>query len=255
MEKEKLETLLIDYIDGKLTEGERHDVEQQLRTNAETFQMYEQLKEVILAIQASAKMEPSLRLRRGFEQMLREEEAQLPKGKVVFFQPSFYRVAAAIAFFVLAGSVVFLLVKQDRQARELALTKEALINMLDNQQSASQRVLGATVAYNDIEKADDEIVNALVNAMNEDPNTNVRLAALEALWKFHNQAHVRKALIASLSTQKDPNVQIALIRLMVEMKEKDNTKDITKELERISTDEETLQAVKDEAQAGILRLS
>jgi len=255
MEKEKLETLLIDYIDGKLTEGERHDVEEQLRTNAETFQMYEQLKEVILAMQASAKMEPSLRLKRGFEQMLREEEAQLPKGKVVFFKPSFYRVAAAIAFIVLAGSVVFLLVKQDRQARELALTKEALINMLDNRQSASQRVLGATVAYNDIEKADDEIVNALVNAMNEDPNTNVRLAALEALGKFHSQPHVRKALIASLSTQKDPNVQIALIRLMVEMKEKDNSNEITKELERISTDEGTLQAVKDEAQAGILRLS
>ena len=87
--------------------------------------------------------------------------------------------------------------------------------------------------------------------MNEDPNTNVRMAALEALGKFHNQPHVRKALVASLNTQKDPVVQIALIRLMVEMKEKD----ITKELERISTDEETLQAVKDEAQAGILRLS
>jgi hypothetical protein len=251
MEKEKLETLLIDYIDGKLNEAERHDVEQHLVRDAEAFKMYEQLKEVIHAMQASAKIEPSLRLKRGFEQMLREEEAQLRKGKVVFFQPSFYRVAAAIAFVIMAGSVAFLLVKQNRQAQELAQTKEALINMLDNQQSASQRVLGATVAYNDIETADDEIVNALVNAMNEDPNTNVRLAALEALRKFHNQPHVRKALIASLNTQKDPLVQIALIRLMVEMKEKD----ITKELERISTDEETLQAVKDEAQAGLLRLS
>jgi hypothetical protein len=37
----------------------------------------------------------------------------------------------------------------------------------------------------------------------------------------------------------------------VEMKETD----ITKELERISTDEETIHAVKEEAQAGILRLS
>jgi hypothetical protein len=123
--------------------------------------------------------------------------------------------------------------------------------MLDNQNSASQRVLGATVAYNDVERADDEIVNALVNAMNEDPNTNVRLAAMEALGKFRDQPHVRKALVASLTTQKDPVVQIALIRLMVEMKEKD----ITKALEKISTDEGAIQAVKDEAQAGILRLS
>jgi anti-sigma factor RsiW len=251
MEKEKLETLLIDYIDGKLTEAERHDVEQKLMTNADTFKLYEQLKEVIHVMHASARIEPSSKLRRGFDQMLQEEESQLKKGKVVFFQPSLYRVAAAIVFVVLGGSVALLLVNQNRQAKELAATKDALIKMLDNQNSASQRVLGATVAYNDIEKADDEIVNALVNAMNEDPNTNVRLAALEALSKFRSQPHVRKALVASLSTQKDPVVQIALIRLMVDMKEKD----ITRELERISTDEETLQAVKDEAQAGILRLS
>jgi len=248
MEKEKLETLLIDYIDGKLNDAERYDVEQLLVANQDAFKTYEQLKEVIQAMQASAKMEPTPRLKRGFEQMLREEEIGLKKGRVVFFQPSLFRVAAAVAFVVLGGAIAFIIARQNQQSREL---KQTLMAMLENQQSASQRVLGATVAYNDIVKADDEIVNALVNAMNEDPNTNVRMAALEALGKFHNQPHVRKALVAALNTQKDPMVQIALIRLMVEMKEKD----ITKELERISTDEETLQAVKDEAQAGILRLS
>ena len=248
MEKEKLETLLIDYIDGKLNDTERYDVEQLLIANPDAFKTYEQLKEVIHAMQASAKMEPTTRLKRGFEQMLREEEIGLKKGRVVFFQPSLFRVAAAIAFVVLGGAIAFIIARQNQQSREL---KQTLMAMLENQQSASQRVLGATVAYNDIVKADDEIVNALVHAMNEDPNTNVRMAALEALGKFHSQPHVRNALVASLNTQKDPVVQIALIRLMVEMKETD----ITKELERISTDEETLQAVKDEAQAGILRLS
>jgi anti-sigma factor RsiW len=248
MEKEKLETLLIDYIDGKLNDTERYDVEQLLIANPDAFKTYEQLKEVIHAMQASAKMEPTTRLKRSFEQMLREEEIGLKKGRVVFFQPSSFRIAAAIAFVVLGGAIAFIIARQNQQSREL---KQTLMAMLENQQSASQRVLGATVAYNDIVKADDEIVKALVDAMNEDPNTNVRLAALEALGKFHTQPHVRNALVASLNTQKDPVVQIALIRLMVEMKETD----ITKELERISTDEETLQAVKDEAQAGILRLS
>jgi anti-sigma factor RsiW len=248
MEKEKLETLLIDYIDGKLNDTERYDVEQLLVADAEAFKTYEQLKEVIHAMQASARMEPTSRLKRGFEQMLREEEIQLRKGRVVFFQPSFYRIAAAIAFVVLGGAVAFIIARQNRQSEQL---KQTLMAMLDNQNSASQRVLGATVAYNDVERADDEIVNALVNAMNEDPNTNVRLAAMEALGKFRDQPHVRKALVASLTTQKDPVVQIALIRLMVEMKEKD----ITKALEKISTDEGAIQAVKDEAQAGILRLS
>ena len=93
-------------------------------------------------------------------------------------------------------------------------------------------------------------VNALIPAI-QDRDGEVVREALEALGKFYSQPHVRKALIASLNTQKDPLVQIALIRLMVEMK----AQGITKELERISTDEETLPAVKDEAHAGILRLS
>jgi hypothetical protein len=79
----------------------------------------------------------------------------------------------------------------------------------------------------------------------------VRLAALEALGKFHQHAHVRKALIESLTRQKDPVVQISLIRLMVEMKEKS----VINELEKMTKDKENIRAVKDEAYAGMLKLS
>jgi len=121
---------------------------------------------------------------------------------------------------------------------------------MDNDQSASQRMNGVTVAYK-LEKADDEIVNVLVKTMNEDTNTNVRLAALEALGKFQTEPTVRKALIASLSTQKDPMVQIALIQLLVKMKEKG----VMKDLERMTKDKTIMRAVKDEAYSGILKLS
>lgn len=125
-----------------------------------------------------------------------------------------------------------------------------MLKMLDNQNSASQRLMGATAAFNST-KPDDEIVSALVRTLNEDANTNVRIAALEALGKFHAQPHVRKALIDALSTQKDPLVQIALIRLMVQMKESG----ITEQLKDITNDDDVLPAVKDEAHAGLLKLS
>ena len=47
MDNEKLEIQLIDYIDGKLTEAERKQVEQELVRNESAFKLYEQLKEVI----------------------------------------------------------------------------------------------------------------------------------------------------------------------------------------------------------------
>jgi HEAT repeat protein len=122
--------------------------------------------------------------------------------------------------------------------------------MLDNQQSASQRMLGTTVAMN-LNKPDDEIVHALVKRMNDDPNTNVRLAALDALIQFHEDPAVRHQLIESLSTQKDPAVQISLIQFLVRLKEKE----VVNQLQHIVDDNRTIKAVKDEALSGILKLS
>ncbi|HTE33846.1 MAG TPA: HEAT repeat domain-containing protein [Chryseolinea sp.] len=258
MEKEKIEAMLIDYIDGKLAGEEKRIVEEQLLKDENTVTLYDQLKEVIQAMESSAGIEPSAALKLNFDRLLGAEIRQEKKGKTIVFQPWFYRIAAAIAFVILGGGIGFWISYQQRQAaaleamrKEVQATKQLMMAMLDNQHSASQRVLGATVAYNEIEKADPEIVSALISAMNEDENTNVRMAALEALGKFRAQPHVRKALIASLKTQKDPVVQIALIRLMVEM----NAPGIRPELERITTDDETLPAVKDEAHAGLLKLS
>ena len=124
------------------------------------------------------------------------------------------------------------------------------MGFIDNQQSASQRLQGINVALT-IQDADEEVVNALAKRMNEDPNTNVRLAALDALSKFHTEPHVRKVLLDALSTQKDPMVQIALIQLMVQMKEKS----VVNDLKKIVEDSESMKAVKDEAYSGILILS
>jgi anti-sigma factor RsiW len=261
MEKDKMEGMLIDYIDGNLSEAERKAVEQELAGNPEANTVYLQLREVLGTLNNSRELEPGKRLREKFEEALRIEIESAGKPMLrnyqLFFQPVLFRAAAAVVLVMVGIGIGFWINKnQQREAdlaalrKEVEATKQMMMAMLDNQQSASQRMLGATVAFK-MEKADDEIVKALTKAMNEDPNTNVRLAALEALGKFRHQAHVRAALIRSLTTQKDPVIQIALIRMMVEMKEKE----AVKELRRITTDDEVLPAVKDEAHAGLLKLS
>ena len=158
---------------------------------------------------------------------------------------------------VIGGGIGFWISRQNDQhekllaiEEELKATKVMMMSLIDNQQSASQRLQGINVALT-IESADDEVVNALAKRMNEDPNTNVRLAALDALSKFHTEPQVRKVLLDALSTQKDPMVQIALIQLMVQMKEKS----VVNDLKKIVDDSETMKAVKDEAYSGILILS
>ena len=252
-----LEVKIIDYIDGRLSDTEKAEVEQELIRNAKAFTMYEQLKEVMQAMDHAERLEPSPNLKLRFDETLRTEIESFRPGKVVFFQSSFYRVAAAIALLIVGGGIGFWISKHNDQreklqalAKEMEATKLMMMTLIGNQESASQRIQGVNVAMT-IGSADDDVVKALIKRMNEDPNTNVRLAALDALSKFYKEPIVRKALIEGLSSQKDPVVQIALIQLMVKIKEKG----IVTDLEKIVEDKETMEAVKDEAYTGLLELS
>ena len=264
MEKERLEGLIIDYIDDRLNAVDKHVVEQELIRNEDARKLYEELKEVMTAMDQSLPLEPSQALKANFERNLQRELSNSPRGKTVIFTPSFYRVAAAVALVVISGSVGFWISKNNEQQRKLAAiekemeatrkqlaeTKELMLGMLDNTQSASQRIKGVNVAM-EMQKADSEIVTALFNTLYTDPNTNVRLAALDALSKFHDDPTVKTGLIQSLSKQTDPMVQIRLIQLMVQMKEKE----VVRDLQKLVDDAATMKAVKDEAYSGILKLS
>src|SRR5688500_7015871 len=103
MEREKLEALIIDYIDNRLNSAERKVVEQELVKNPEAFKLHEELREVMHLMDKSARFEPSTQLQSSFENMLASEIKAAEKTKTVFFNPAFYRVAAAIALLVLGG--------------------------------------------------------------------------------------------------------------------------------------------------------
>jgi hypothetical protein len=236
MEKEKLESLLIEYLDGTLSQNETLLVEAELKTNVEARILIAQLQQMLGAIKNSNTLQPTAALQHN-------------KAKQVFMFPKLYKAAAAIGLVLMCIGIGYWAHKNQEQANELAklkqemeATKKMLMAMLDNQQSASQRVQAATIAYA-MTRPDYEVVNALVKAMNEDSNTNVRLAALDALSKFYYEEPIRKILIRSLAIQKDEVVQIALIQVLVKMKEKG----IIKDLERITKDAEAF--------TGILKLS
>ena len=256
MEKEKLESLLIDYIDDLLTSEQRAEVEQLVAQQEEVRQMLDQLRTVMRDLDTTPELNPSEKMKIGFLNNLKEIEKE-NESRQLFFSPALLRIAAAVAL-VMAGVAIGYFINRNYQHEQemLALKKQMeemkslMMAGLNNEQSPSQRMMGVSVAYQ-MAKPDDDIVNALIKTMNEDANTNVRLAALEALGKFSNEPAVRKQLIESLHIQKDPMVQITLIQLMVSMKEKG----VVKELEKIATDEKTMKAVKDEAYKGILKLS
>lgn len=258
MDEEKWESRLIDYIDGKSGDEERMEVVRALEESTHVHKLYKELLEVMQAMDSVSALEPSGKLKAEFEKALKQElAAQSNKVRPLFISPLVYRIAAGIVFVMISVGIGYWVIKNQERERELAElkkqvedTRSMMVAMIENQQSASQRMMGVSVAY-EIEQPDDEIVTILVKTMNEDANTNVRLAALEALSKFTSEKLVRASLVQSLSQQKDPVVQIALIQLLVKMKETG----VINQLEKMTKDASTMKAVKDEAYSGILKLS
>jgi hypothetical protein len=256
MEQEKLESLLIDYIDGKLNSVDKHYVEQELLKNPKSYKVYEELKEVIQLMNKRQPVEPTSTLRNGFDTMLANEIASTKKNRVIALKPMWYRIAAAAAFLVVGVSLGLIISNYRQRQEQLALAEQervriqSVVTMIKNEDSAGQRILGVKEAI-EHERIDRTLLKVLIETLNTDPNMNVRMAALDGLQKFHAYPEVRKALVESLSKQSDPVLQITLIKILVAMKEKS----VLLPLKNILDNEETISTVKDEANMGILVLS
>ena len=125
--------------------------------------------------------------------------------------------------------------------------KQVMFAALNNMESPASRINATLEAYK-LKNTGNDVVNALVETLNTDPNA--RLAALDGLTRFYRESYVRKELIASLKKQQDPVVQITMINLLIRMRESG----ILAELEKMVNDENTQKAVKDCAYSGILQL-
>ncbi len=252
MEEDKLIQLLIDYRDGNLSEDEVQRVEKELTNNPTARKTLEQLKEMIGAIDTSEELSPSPSLQQNFSAFLKAEIEMKEDRKILFFDSVYFKVAAAVLMLIVAGGVGFFIGEQ-RNATDLAekndVAQTVLLAKLDNQYSVSQRLIAINEVYETT--PDDALVKALIKLMNEDTNTNVRLAAVSALARFYDEPFARQALLDALSTQTDPLVQIELIQILVYKKEQE----AVKPLENIINDDQTLQVVKDEAHAGLFSLS
>lgn len=149
----------------------------------------------------------------------------------------------------MTGSVKKGIDEIDEPAQNLASKKLVMFAGLHNMESPASRINAANAAEF-LQNQGNDVVDALVRTLNSDPNSNVRLAALDGLARFHQENYVRRQLITCLRKQHDPVVQIAMIQLLTRMRESA----ILGVLDKMVKDENTQKAVKDCAYSSILLL-
>ena len=142
-----------------------------------------------------------------------------------FDRPAFrFAAAAALLLAGVAGGVFLgrsapLGGRIGRLQAEVDELRQTTALSLLRQPSSSERLLG--VSYSEqVRTPGRTTIEALLRTLDEDSSINVRLAAAEALYLFAADPLVREGAAVSLGRQTSPLVQIALIDLLVEIREK-----------------------------------
>jgi anti-sigma factor RsiW len=260
--------LLTGYAEQDLSAAETAQVEVHLPACPTCRAELAELRQLLACIDDQLAPMPPLALRDNFLAQLAEEKSKLPKAvvqeptapaeaKVVaFWAPTptarWLRVAASIALLAV-GAVLGLLLRPagspDMAARQpdASTTLAAHLTAATSQPATASRRIQLVAEAPATVQPGDPAVQVLINTLNADPSPNVRLAACEALYRLRADPRVGPALVQALPNQRDPNVQITLIELLVALRDKR----AVPTLERLSRQQDALPAVRQQAQNGI----
>ena len=272
----EMEALLPAYVEHSLPTAEADYVAAHLAGCPACQLQVTQLRALTDDLDAALPEVPRTALRANFMAMLEQQKALLPlppasapapaaqfTGKVVQIWPT----ALASNWMCIAASVVLIAagVFLGRQLPWGGRPNDGVATATDKNThyalaqalageggrpvSASDRIRLVANSAKETEPGD-PTVQVLINTLNFDPNPNVRLAACEALYRLRDDPRVREGLANSLPLQTDPNVQIALIDMVVSMR----VRRAVPQLERLSKRPDALPVVRAQAEAGIGKL-
>lgn len=138
--------------------------------------------------------------------------------------PFILKPAFAVIIF-LAGIIGGMLINNrhadNKLVSELQNTRKTLMMTMLEQPSAVER-LKAVNLTGQMDSPDDMVIDALFTTLNNDNNENVRLAAIDALFRYSGRPEVRKGLIKAIPYQDSPLILVTISKAMVILQEKDS---------------------------------
>jgi hypothetical protein len=269
MKCEEIEELLPDYLRGNLNSERAVLVEEHVGQCRQCGQEVELWKKLALL----PVVQPSPSLRSRFQAMLESyQEGRWEKTNLASERKKFLGLSDLLGWMrtpsLSAAWAGVLLVAAflggryvdrgtDSNAQQLAALREELRSTrqlvalsLLQQQSASERLQGVSFTTR-LPQADPQVLDALLHTLRFDNNVDVRLAALDALSRYGRRPEVSRGLVESLEGQQSPLVQVALIDVLVELR--DST--AVAPLKRLQQAPGLNPAVREKANWGIQQLS
>ncbi len=225
--------LLVDYLEGSLPAGERAEVESHLAACADCRADVEAWR----GLSALPEEQPSPQLAARFQTMLgdfrdREGAVERRGWRRLFARTAGDGIRIGAPALAAAWTLVLLAIgfaagrytgrspEQDTTALHAELTqmRQAAVLAMLQQQLASERLQAVSLSAEQ-DQPDPAIVAALLHTLQYDPSVDVRLAAVDALGRFARSPDLRQRVAQALMVQGSPLVQVALIDLLVDLKD------------------------------------
>ncbi|MGZ5495947.1 MAG: HEAT repeat domain-containing protein [Candidatus Aminicenantales bacterium] len=228
---ERTQEKFADYLTGDLDETGRGEVQKHILDCGACREDLENLTVVWAKLGVLPEEQPGSAVRSRFYAMLEDYKAAQPVGSksrwtdwFTFRRPAFAASFSAFLLLLGVGAGWFLTgarpggEKYASLSREVQDMRQQVALSLLSKPSASDRIQGVSYSA-EVANPNDTTLAALFKAVDSDPNPNVRLAAVDALYLFRDRPGVRESLVKSLSAQSYPLVQVALIDFLVEVRE------------------------------------
>lgn len=237
---QNIKDMFPDFLTGELDQQTQEMVQRHLVTCDSCRTEIENLSAIWTKLGVIPDEEPSSEVRTRFYTMLEAYKQGMTKEK----QPSFmkkvlngilenvwpkrpvFQLSVAFVFLCVGLAAGIFLSSQGQNGAQLAAlqnefqdVQQTLAIALLDRPSASERLKGVNLSSR-MDSPDSKTLDALLFTLDNDPNVNVRLAAVDALYLFHDFPQVKQGLLQSLEKQASPLVQVALIDLIVNMRER-----------------------------------
>lgn len=264
MDKEELEIQMMDYLSGKMSEVQMKDFEGFLEDNPTYKSEMQELRNTWEMVNDQKAPEPSAKMDAAFFDMLSNEIEKEKKKSTrwSFFQDFWSLPKPQLVYgLVLLGVGIAVGHFMDMDGRvkptekvivdnETESVRQKLVLTLLEQPSANQRLQGVSEA-NKFEAADEIVIKALLQTLNEDSNVNVRLAAIESLTNYVDSPIVRQGLVQSIPNQESPVLQLTLANLMVALQERASIEPFKKLLQERELDTTVQKKIKNSIESII----
>ena len=237
MKRPKIESILLEYISGDIEPERKKQLEKLIKDQGYNNQELKELTKIYKDLNKIPVPEPGQQMTDKFYSMLRDYEYHILETKNPFrilvewlreLNRTKYipHLAYGLSLMIIGGLIGFWFSSNSEYKEQLNYLNSEIhelktmmtINMLD-QDSPSARIKTINQIKN-LSEIDDAVITALLHTLNNDPNLNVRLVTVELLIQFSDNNRIREGLIYSITKQESPLIQIALIDLMVGIKER-----------------------------------